>query len=121
MIAMGVVLAVANLRSLWAGALADAGTGEPEEDVPPAMRRLRFIAVWGIIVLVAAYVAAMPGAGFVVATPVFLLAAQILVAVTCGQAVRPVPIVGVAIGATAVIYLVFTRVLGQWLPTATWF
>jgi len=115
MVLMGLVLALSNLRAL-------ARPGRPSDSAAPVAgpdwRRL--IAVWGTVALVAAYVAMLPAAGFVLATPIFLLGAQVFVVLVTGQALRPWTIAGVAAGATAVIYLVFTRVLGQWLPEGTW-
>jgi putative tricarboxylic transport membrane protein len=83
-----------------------AGRSDPSR--PPEMRVGVFAAV---IALLLVYAAVMPFAGFLLATPVLLAAVIWLLGLR-----HWVPVIGTALGVTAVLYFVFGRTLHVLLP-----
>lgn len=88
--------------------LARAVGGRSDPSPPPAARTGLLAAT---LVLLVAYALVMPRVGFLVASPVFFAAVLVCLGVR-----EPVPVTAVAVGLTAVLYVVFGRLLGVLLP-----
>ena len=74
------------------------------------------ITVWGTIAILVSYVVMIEPFGFVVSTLIFLVSYQVFLAKCLVKPVKAMKILAIGVFSTLVIYLVFTQVLGLWLP-----
>ena len=74
------------------------------------------ITVWGTIAILVSYVVMIELFGFVVSTLIFLVSYQVFLAKCLVKPIKVMKILAIGVFSTLVIYLVFTQVLGLWLP-----
>ncbi len=108
---LGVLLAVLGLAVI-AGSWSQPAAAKPVDPEGPTPLAIEVWAVVMTLVLIAGYAVAMEQTGFLVATAATVAAAVTLVL----RIWRPVLVLGLALGLSVGIYLVFGKLLGVYLP-----
>lgn len=100
---------LAGALAVLALALLSRALGGRSDRTPPPGARTGLLLT--IFVLLVGYAVVMPKLGFLLVTPAFL--AAVLAALGIRE---PLPVVGAAVGMTAVLYFAFAKLLGVLLP-----
>lgn len=115
-LAFGLILAALSLwMAIWPG---EAGGGEDtaEAESAPSLRKGEIASALGVFAAILVYGFLLQRIGFLLATPVVIVALMVLVL----RITRPVAVGAMALGITAGCWLVFGKLLGAYLPPGTW-